>query len=184
MEDRANFPDLILRLAVALSDLLFAKRHVMGEVRTLSQGGSSEMTLLAIRALRRGMKFTKLLLASMDKFLECAGAVHAGFDEEWRKMLRGRTQINDQVIEMQRCYFENYKSCIALRKRIMTQWQHLELLIGDAQLDEDLQSQMQGRSRAYQLLASPQVTALALSYDGARLQPAVQNGYAVVPEVD
>merc|ERR1711920_169903 len=71
-EDRKCLSTSILNLVAMLSDVLFANRQVMGEVRTLTQGGSAEMVLMAIQALRKGKQFTKLLLASMDRFLDSA----------------------------------------------------------------------------------------------------------------
>mmetsp|Transcript_6073 Transcript_6073/g.11623 ORF Transcript_6073/g.11623 Transcript_6073/m.11623 type:complete len:617 (-) Transcript_6073:61-1911(-) len=159
----------ILKLPVALSDLLVAFRHVMGEIRALAHGASTEMALMAIWALRRSSKFSKLLLASMDRFLDNASQVHRTFDQQWRKTLRGCAHMSDQVPELQRSYFESLKKCFQLRTRILTEWQQLEL-ISDTQLQENVQGIMQSRGQAYRRLASPRVTALASAWDSTSLQ--------------
>jgi hypothetical protein len=176
---------LLLSLVLKLSDVMLANRHVMGEVRNLTRGGGTEMTLMAIRALREGSKFNSILLTSMDNFTECASQVHVTFDQEWRKALRCGTQISSQLLAKQRAYFESYKQCIELRQTIMGKWQQLESGLRDSQLDEDMQRILLSRGTAYRRLAAMPSSAPAISWIGPpQASSMIGNGAGYVQQVD
>lgn len=162
-----DLPKLILEGPLALSEVLSSHQQVLGEARNLTRGGGAEMALMAIKALRKGSKFDTVLLASMNRFIANATAIHEVFDREWRARLKHSTQIAEQTPPMQRAYYESYSQCIRLRQELLEKWHEVEVLVPDEQLAEEFQRIHVSRVQAYQRLASEVSTVPALSLEAS-----------------
>lgn len=158
----------ILEVPMALSDVLCAFRHTLGEARHIS-GGGLQQSLMAIHGLRRGGKFESQLLEGMKQFLKKASSVYKDFETAWLQSFKARETIAGQTSSMQRFYYESYTQCGKLCGDIERKWNQLTAGL----TEEEIGATFRDTGKAYQRLSVPvaAVQALTFSLAPTRTEP-------------